>query len=29
MKTLEFLNASVSKNPWGLVPIDLSKGVRG
>lgn len=29
IKTLEFLNASVSKNPWGLVPIDLSKGVRG
>ena len=29
VKTLEFLNASVSKNPWGLVPIDVSKGVRG
>lgn len=27
--TLTHLKASVSKNPWGLVPIDLSKGVRG
>ena len=27
--TLAHLKASVSKNPFGLVPIDLSKGVRG
>jgi restriction system protein len=27
--TLGHLKASVSKNPWGLVTIDLSKGVRG
>lgn len=28
-KTLEHLNAMVSKNPFALVPIDESKGVRG
>jgi restriction system protein len=27
--TLAHLKASVSKNPWGLVPINQSKGVRG
>lgn len=29
MATLQHLNALVSKNPFGLVGIDLSKGVRG
>jgi restriction system protein len=29
LATLEHLNALVSKNPFGLVGIDLSKGVRG
>ena len=29
LATLAYLKASVSKNPFGLVPIDLSKGVRG
>jgi len=29
LATLEHLNALVSKNPWGLAPIDLSKGIRG
>lgn len=29
LATLEHLKASVSKNPFGLVAIDLSKGVRG
>ena len=27
--TLTHLKAAVSKNPFGLVAIDLSKGVRG
>jgi restriction system protein len=27
--TLQHLRAQVSKNPYGLVPIDVSKGVRG
>ena len=29
LATLAYLKASVSKNPFGLVPVDLSKGVRG
>ena len=29
LATLAHLKASVSKNPFGLIPIDLSKGVRG
>ena len=28
LATLEHLGAQVSKNPYGLVPVDLSKGVR-
>jgi restriction system protein len=29
LATLQHLNALVSKNPHGLVGVDLSKGVRG
>ena len=29
LATLDHLKASVSKNPFGLVAIDLSRGVRG